>query len=245
MVNDLAIRTKKDFVKTTRRSWFAQTTALLLLLAASQAVHQVLLSKNMQEHFIRPEHNKWKRAVTGDRHLVVQPAGLYGRHTEFPHYLVTDILQCSRLTCMSWRNTGLPHNGDRYVAVKLQALCLEEIYDVAAFEDSHLVDCLSWRDTKWLLTWSETCCSADCWFVCPYWKRYRVFSLLMTDFLLPAGLSWRHAAYSTVPRPELMTVDVLTKCLSVELDTLHAEPAERLAANSVTFDIADCWLYVW
>jgi len=117
VVNDLAIRTKNDFVKKTRRSWFAQTAALLLLLAASQAVHQVLLSKNMQEHFIRPEHNKWERAVTGDRHLVVQPVGLYGRHTGFHHYLATDILQCSLLTCMSWRNMGLPLNGDGYIAI--------------------------------------------------------------------------------------------------------------------------------
>ena len=117
MVNDLAVRTKIDFVKTTRHSWFAQTTALLLLLAASQAVHQVLLSKNMQEHFIRPEQNKWKRAVAGDRHLVVEPAGLYLRNTGFPHYLATDILPCSLLTCLSWRNIGLPVNGDEYVAV--------------------------------------------------------------------------------------------------------------------------------
>lgn len=72
-----------------------------------------------------------------------------------------------------------------------------------------------------------------------------MFSLLMTVFLLPAGLSRRHAAYSTVPRPELMIVDVLTKYLSFGLETLHAEPAERLAASSVTFDIADCWPYAW
>jgi hypothetical protein len=37
----------------------------------------------MQEPFIRSEHNKRNRAVTGDREFVVQPAGLYGRHTVF------------------------------------------------------------------------------------------------------------------------------------------------------------------
>jgi hypothetical protein len=115
-------------LKTTRRSWFAQTTALLLLLAAPQAVHQVLLSKNMREHFIRPEHNKWKRDVTGDRHLVVQPAGLYGRHTGFPHYLATDILQCSLLTCLSWRNIELPLNGDGYIVVSVTGLFVLKKY---------------------------------------------------------------------------------------------------------------------